>query len=143
MIPSLRTRGEKILRGLIDRWIVQTACLQTKNIGPSSDLYRHLAAAGRAEAALDRVPATSYDFVIAWLAAKPHRSARDRQDGGIGAPIRALAISAVAVQHEDRVSLALEANGATGAPAGQKLRHEEISELASKYGLFLVFTQSA
>jgi hypothetical protein len=53
IIPRLRTCGEEVLRGFIDRWIVQTSSLQTKNIGSSFDLNRHLAAALLAKAALD------------------------------------------------------------------------------------------
>ncbi len=64
MIPRLRTGGEKVIGGSIDRGIVQTTGLQTQNVEPSSNFDRHLAAARLAKAAFDGLAAAPDDSVI-------------------------------------------------------------------------------
>jgi hypothetical protein len=117
MIPRLRADGEDVHRRSIDRWIVQTSCLQSKNIGQPFQFHCHLVTAIRTKPAFDCLTALSDNLVITRLTADLSGSLRHHNDRGVSADACLLAVPTMTVQHKDWIGTAIVMDRATGASA--------------------------
>src|SRR3974390_1888176 len=131
-VPWMSAGGEQVHRGLVACRIVEARCVKPDDVGRHIKSDRHRIAAGRTEAALNRLAAAADHPIPAGLALERHRCLRKNCEGSIGAAGCSLAIAAMAVEHHGGFAFALITDGAASAPA-RPISHRSLPRLTCPY----------